>query len=269
MREPFVKSGESFLEIASWVKDNKKLVAGFTTRENGVSEEPYASMNLGLHTNDKQTKILKNRELLSKELHINLDNWIQGEQVHATDIKFIDQDDIGKGSKDYKTSIKDVDGLITDQSNVLLTAMYADCVPLYFYDPIHHYIGIAHAGWRGTVGQIAKKMTEYFISLGTDVKQLKVAIGPSIGREQYEVDDNVIKHIDHTLRENTVTQLNNNHYLLDLKQLNKEILLQNDVLASNIEITSYCTMTHQELFFSYRRDNGKTGRMLGFIGFRE
>src|SRR5699024_3819203 len=97
-------------------------------------------------------------------------------------------------------------------------------------------------------------------------ERFKVAIGPSIGKDQYEVDENVISHIDHNFKAKTVTQLNDHHYLLDLKQLNKEILLQNDVLASNIEITSYCTMTHQELFFSHRRDNGKTGRMLGFIG---
>ena len=269
MREPFQKNGESYVEIASWVQDNEMLVAGFTTRENGVSEIPYASMNLGLHTNDSQSNILKNREILSEQLHMDLNQWVQGEQIHAANIKLIDEEDIGKGSKVYETAIKNVDGLITKQRNVLLTAVYADCVPLYFYDPIHHYIGIAHAGWRGTVGRIAEKMTQYFISLGTDVKDLKIAIGPSIGKDQYEVDENVISHIDDHFKAKTVTQLNDHHYLLDLKQLNKEILLQNDVLASNIEITSYCTMTHQELFFSHRRDNGKTGRMLGFIGFRE
>ncbi|WP_067728324.1 peptidoglycan editing factor PgeF [Oceanobacillus damuensis] len=268
MNEAFKGNEESYLHIEKWQKHHPQLVAGFTTRNGGVSSEPYNTFNLGLHVPDSQSDILTNRELLSKKLSFPLENWVSGQQVHQTRIKEITEIDKGSGSDSYQTSIQGTDGIITDRKGILCTAFFADCVPLYFFDPVTEYIGIAHAGWQGTVGRIAEKMVDALKEKGVEPENLLVAIGPSIAKENYEVDDRVIRSIQGSEREKTVTPSKENHYLLDLKQLNVEILLQSGVLRHNIEVTNFCTYRDENLFFSHRRDHGKTGRMLGYIGFQ-
>lgn len=174
---------------------------------------------------------------------------------------------MSKGSVSYASSIKGTDGLVTNQKGLLCTAFFADCVPLFFFDPITGYIGIAHAGWKGSINRIAEKMVEAFIKVDVKAENLLVAIGPCISQQNYEVDERVVQSIRETDRVNVVRSLGKNRFLLDLKQLNVDILLQSGVLRHNIEITNYCTYRDENIFFSHRRDHGKTGRMLGFIGF--
>ncbi|MGJ9460610.1 peptidoglycan editing factor PgeF [Oceanobacillus sp. CF4.6] len=267
MNEPFKEKDGSYLHIEKWQQLTPNLVAGFTTRNGGVSREPYHTFNLGLHVPDRQNDVLANRRRLADKLNIPVENWVSGEQVHGTSVKRITVADKGKGSISYDSSIKGTDGIITKNKGLLCTAFFADCVPLYFFDPVTQYIGIAHAGWKGSVGRIAEKMVEAFKEMGAQPENLLVAIGPSISKEYYEVDGHVISCISKENRKKTVTPLHNNHFLLDLKQLNVEILLQSGVISHNIEVTKYCTYRDENLFFSHRRDFGKTGRMLGFLGF--
>ncbi|PAV29923.1 hypothetical protein CIL05_08575 [Virgibacillus profundi] len=267
MNEPFIQCNENYLHIEKWQKTNPKLIAGFTTRNGGVSTPPFHTLNTGLHVHDEHKDVITNRRKLSESLNIPLSSWVSGEQVHHTNVKQINSNDKGKGAITYQSSIKGIDGLITNEKGILCTAFFADCIPLYFFDPKTGYIGIAHAGWKGTVSRIAEKMVQELQKTGVNKDDLFVAIGPGISQQFYEVGENVIKHIDMKDREKTVIQQANNRYLLDLKQLNVEILLQSGVLRHNIDITNYCTFNDKDLFFSHRRDNGKTGRMLGFLGF--
>src|SRR5699024_383787 len=110
-------------------------------------------------------------------------------------------------------------------------------------------------------------MVSTLSSKGVDPANFFVVIGPAISQKNYEVDEQVIDHVDQSLQERTVIQKENDRFLLDLKQLNVEILLQCGVIRSNIEVSNYCTYTDKEMFFSHRRDAGKTGRMLAFIGY--
>ncbi|OZU90399.1 hypothetical protein CIL03_04430 [Virgibacillus indicus] len=267
MTEPFVHRNESYLHIEKWQKINPKLMAGFTVRNGGVSSPPFHALNCGLHVNDDPDNVIENKKLLSKKIHIPMENWVSGEQIHQTNVKQITSEDKGKGSTSYGTAIKGIDGMITNSGGVLCTAFFADCVPLFFYDPKTGYIGLAHAGWKGTVNRMAGKMVQKLQNKGVNTADLLVAIGPCISQNFYEVDENVIKHIPSDLRKNTVLPNGKNHSLLDLKQINVDILLQSGVLRHNIDITNYCTFYDENLFFSHRRDNGKTGRMLGFLGF--
>lgn len=264
----FIHTDPSFLNIVQWERNYPYILAGFTTRQGGYSNPPLDTFNIALHINNDQKNALENRKLLSKKLGVPLSRWVSGEQIHETNIKVVTHLDVGKGSTDYNSSIKNVDGLITKENNILCTAFFADCVPIYYFDPVTKYIGIAHAGWKGTVANIAQKMVEKFKTLGVHPKDLLVVIGPCISQTNYEVDKNVIQEIEEEFIEKTVIKMDKNRFLLDLKQLNVEILLQSGVLRHNIDITSYCTYEHQELFFSHRRDRGKTGRMLGYIGLR-
>ncbi len=267
MLEPFLHNHPSYLHIDQWQKISPHLKVGFTTRIGGESASPFDSLNMGLHVPDKIVDVVTNREKLASTLHAPMDTWVSGEQVHQTNIKMVNKEDRGKGATTYQSSIKEVDGLITNQSGLLCTAFFADCVPLFFFDPVSGYIGIAHAGWKGTVQHMAEKMVACFVRAGVKKSDLLVAVGPCISQPFYEVNHVVIDAIDEKYRGKSVIAKGNDQFLLDLKQLNVEILLQSGILRHNIDVTNYCTFKQQNLFFSHRRDNGKTGRMLGFLGY--
>lgn len=266
MNDIFQQKDPSFLSVPLWEKYNPSLVVGFTTRFGGYSQSPYDTFNFGLHVNDHHQDILANRNKLGESLGIPLNYWVAAEQTHGIHTHVVDKHDKGKGAHTFGTSIKDTDGLITKETGILCTAFFADCVPLYFYDPITSYIGITHAGWKGTTNKIGLKMVERLQNLGVNPENLLAVIGPSISQEEYEVDERVVNHIDEIYRENVTIKLNQNKYLLDLKRLNQEILLSSGLKESNIEMTKHCTYKEENLFFSHRRDQGTTGRMLGYIG---
>ncbi|WP_430786091.1 peptidoglycan editing factor PgeF [Virgibacillus flavescens] len=266
--EPFQLTKKSFLTIESWKKIEPNLQVGFTTRQGGTSDGHFQSLNLGLHVPDNVQNVIRNRKLLAGEVNMTLDQWVSGEQVHGTKVALLHENHKGKGASSHESSIAEIDGLITNEKGMLCTAFFADCVPVFFFDEKTGYIGIAHAGWKGTVGGICTKMVEKLVQLGVDVRSLRVAIGPSISQDNYEVDEKVIENLTDKQRITAAKKMPNQHYQLDLKTLNSEILLQSGVLRHNISITNYCTHREEALFFSHRRDRGKTGRMLGFIGFQ-
>lgn len=267
MLEPFVRGNASSLQIETWQQLHPGLKVGFTTRTGGVSTKPYDTLNLGLHVPDFIEHVIENRLRLAEIWDMPIENWVSGEQIHGTNIYVVHQHDKGKGAFSYDTSLAGIDGLITNEKGILCTAFFADCVPLYFFDPTTGYIGIAHAGWKGTANRIAEKMVAKMQMLGVKVGNLCVAIGPSISQEHYEVDNRVIQSIARKDRKHAVKELANGQFLLDLKKVNMEILLQCGIIRNNIKVTNYCTYRDQQLFFSHRRDQGKTGRMLGYIGY--
>ncbi|WP_080874826.1 peptidoglycan editing factor PgeF [Oceanobacillus timonensis] len=268
--EPFQLKRKTRLHLSSWETEIPGLIAGFTTKNGGVSEGAYGQLNMGLHVADNEKNVLENRRILSKELHVPLSRWISGEQVHGTKVYLADTADAGKGSVSFNSSISGVDGLIMNESDSMLgTAFFADCVPLFFVDPITRIAGIAHAGWKGTVGQIAWEMVQKLKEAGVSLENLKVAIGPSISKENYIVDDVVLSYLSDEQKQKFTKEVSPKQYVIDLKELNADILVQSGVFRHNIEVTTYCTFQDERLFFSHRRDNGKTGRMLGFIGFLE
>src|SRR5690625_3273306 len=226
MEEPFYQKNQSLLTIKKWQALDPSLQVGFTTRQGGVSKRPYDTLNVGLHIPDQPLDVIANRELLAEHVHAPLDTWVVGEQVHRTDLKVVGQHDRGTGSTSHENTVAGIDGLITKERGLLCTALFADCVPLYFFDPITKSIGIAHAGWKGTVHKIAGKMVGTLKRIGVDPNHLLVVIGPSISQEKYTVDKNVIRYIDEKYKTSTVYKTGKNQYLLNLKQLNVEILLQ-------------------------------------------
>lgn len=261
------RKDSTYLHIEKWQRLNDRLIAGFTTKQGGVSKGRYHSLNVGFHVHDSRADVTMNRNRIASKIHFPIDSWVCGEQVHQTNIQLVSEADKGKGAADNSSAIKGVDGLITNRPGILCTAFFADCVPLFFYDPSTSFIGIAHAGWRGTVNQMAKHMVEAIQAQGSDPANLLVTIGPCISEEYYEVDEKVVNQIPEKYKKNAVVPNGKQRFLLDLKQLHVDILLQAGVLRNNIDVTNYCTYRDETLFFSHRRDYGKTGRMLGFIGF--
>ncbi|KGX88527.1 peptidoglycan editing factor PgeF [Pontibacillus litoralis] len=269
MSERFQHIHPSYLQLTKWTAANPQLKAGMTTRLGGEGVAPYDSFNLGWHVPDAHEIVLRNRQKLAQLLEFPLQNWVSGQQVHGTLIHQVTKQDVGKGALSQASAIPQCDGLLTNEKGVLLTAFYADCVPLLFHDPINGWIGIAHAGWRGTVAGIGSKMVQALIERGAKASNIRVAIGPSITGEAYEVDDHVVKHIPSCYRQEPfVVEKHDGKYMLYLQRFHKQLLLNEGLSEHHIDITQYCTYRNEELFFSYRRDNGQTGRMLAFIGMK-
>lgn len=242
--------------------------AGLTTRQGGHSEAPFDTLNMGLHVSDEKEAVIQNRQELAQELDNPLEKWIIGEQVHGTEVKAVDFKSAGAGSHSMSTAIGGVDGLITNEKDLVLGAFFADCVPLYFFDPTTNWIGIAHAGWKGTVHGMGVKMIEALREKGCQLEDLEVIIGPSIGKDHYEVDQKVVDHVPTQYKNECVVDHQNGKYQLDLKTLHRRMMIDTGIPAQNIQVSGACTYEENELFYSHRRDRGKTGRMLGYIALR-
>jgi len=264
MSEIFHPVDESLLMLR-W----PNVIAGFTTKQGGFSQPPFSSFNLGLHVGDEAVVVEQNRRKLGELLTIPLEQWVCCEQTHGSRIEKVTARDAGKGTVQFETAIADTDGLYTDEAGILLTLCFADCVPLYFFAPTHGTIGLAHAGWKGTVKNIAGNMVQRFRDEGIMPEEIIVAIGPAIGACCYVVDDRVIDAAKRMLDKENLPfdEVRAGQYALDLKELNRLLLIKEGI--QHIQVSNDCTSCQTDVFFSHRRDNGRTGRMMAFIGRKE
>ncbi|MBB3109068.1 hypothetical protein FHS18_001120 [Paenibacillus phyllosphaerae] len=279
MREPFEQSAAkepSLFLISSWMKDIEGLTAGFTGREGGVSAAPWTGLNCGLHVGDANEDVIRNRQLLVQALGWSFEAWTCAEQVHGNRVVQVTHADRGKGNDSRQNAVAEADALMTNEEDVLLTSFYADCVPLYFVDPVKKAVALAHAGWKGTVQEIARMTVEAMaVAYGSDPADIHGAIGPSIGGCCYEVDETVLKRVEPLLealnveaaaQAEIIVPTTGGKATINLKEINRQIMIKAGILPTNIEITSWCTGCRTDLFFSHRMEQGKTGRMVSWIG---
>lgn len=230
---------------------------GFSTR----------SVNLGLRNVKSREKILENYKMFCKTLNIDINNVVCADQVHGDVVYEATKKDRGKGIL-KKSDITAVDALITAERQVALMTYHADCVPLFFLDTKKPAIGVAHAGWRGTVKKIGVKtvckMTEKF---GSSPENILVGIGPCIKKCCYEVDRPVVEKLKHVFPywSKLLKNKGNNHWMLDLVLANKLQLESVGIRSENIFINDFCTSCDNDLFFSFRADRKKTGSLATII----
>ncbi|WP_113929822.1 peptidoglycan editing factor PgeF [Bacillus sp. P14.5] len=272
MTEVFIKADDLLFSLPQWERLLPGLKAGITSKQGGFSKGDFQTLNMGLHVHDQEDLVRRNREKAADRLGFPLNAWVCSEQTHGCNIQWVTERHGGKGAFNYSESIGDTDGLITNEPNLLLTMCYADCVPIYFLYPKSGLIGVAHAGWKGTVLNIAGKMIEEFREAGAEPADILVAIGPSICGECYQVDDRVIDKVEKLLEDCNEKPYNlkyEGQYELDLKKANELVLQKYGIPSENISVSQLCTACEQEEFFSHRRDKGKTGRIMSFIGWKE
>jgi YfiH family protein len=167
---------------------------------------------------------------------------------------------IGSGAQDFANTIADTDALITKIPDVPLLLFYADCVPVLLADVETGAVGLAHAGWRGTVANIgAKTLAAMVEAFGSKPENILAAIGPSIGACCYEVDDFVRDQASGY--EEFFAPKGGGKYQLDLWGMNAKQLQEAGVPADNIVVAEVCTNDNVDLFCSYRAEQGSTGRM--------
>jgi polyphenol oxidase len=218
----------------------------FFTRRGGVSPAPFASLNFGGSEDDPEN-IRINRERALRALRMNPNNVARLNQVHGGDVIIA------------RNGSQTGDALVTAERGLVLAIGAADCYPLLFHDPVNNVIGAAHCGWKGTLARIAGNTVDKMTALGAEAKHVRVAIGPGICRDKYEVSEEVIrKFMDagfpsgiHTGRQ------------LDLLEANRFVLHEAGISNENVWALNRCTS--EDDFFSYRRDSGRTGRMWAVI----
>ena len=240
--------------------------AGFlnacSCRLHGASTVAAATLNLALHVGDEAQLVLANRRHFAAALGVQAECFTTCAQVHGSEVAVVDAKLVGAGALALSDTIAGTDALITQLPDVPLLLFFADCVPVLLADDKSGAVGLAHAGWRGTVAGIAKKtvaaMQQQF---GTQPEDVLAAIAPSIGACCYEVDDFVRDKAGGYEEFFAPVAGKPGKYMLDLWGYNKKELLEAGVLPEHIAIAGVCTAHNHELFCSYRAEAGKTGRM--------
>lgn len=239
-------------------------IQGFTTRHEGVSRPPYNSLNLGTNTLDQQHNVEGNRNLLARAFDTSPERLITVQQVHGTDILVIDEQ-----NEDVSHFLGlESDAIITNQTQIMIGVCVADCAPILLFDAEKKVIAAVHAGWKGTSEKIVAKTIAGMKSLfHCKPENIQAAIGPCIGKCCYEVDTPVKKGFEQNGFDWScyAQQVEGLHWKLDLSAANRDLLLHNGVQEQNIQTSDICVCCQRELFFSYRRDEGETGRQMGFI----
>lgn len=261
MQDKFIKKHHT-LEYEDVYLKNVKL--GITTREDGFSPFPQNAFNMARYINDNQQSITEHQEILAATIEFPREQWVFPIQTHENKVVEVTEQDRGSNIDSLTDRLHGVDGLYTYDDNILLTMCYADCVPIYFYSEKYHFIGLAHAGWRGTVGQIVNEMVS---RIDFELSDLNVVIGPATSIS-YEINDDIkskFEALPIDINQYTQTRGVDRHGI-DLKLANALLLEYAGVPKNNIYITSYATSEDLSLFFSYRVEKGNTGRMLAFIG---
>ncbi|NCC15244.1 MAG: peptidoglycan editing factor PgeF [Clostridia bacterium] len=239
----------------------------FTTRRGGVSEGYYSAMNMGLTRGEDKVQVLKNFDILGNAMGFSKENYVTSQQTHTTNVRRITAADKGKGVL-RERGYADVDGLITNEPNIPLVIFGADCVPVFLLDTKHKAIGMAHSGWMGTANRMAEHiLQEMMQEFGTKPKDVAAAIGPSIGKCCFQVDEPVVA----LFRENLAfadeiifdDPSESGKYRIDLWETNRRFLA--DMGVENIEIAGLCTMCDTDRFYSHRKMREHRGVMAGVM----
>lgn len=229
---------------------------GIFTRHGGVSPAPWASLNLGGTVGDDVKAVRENHNLMYEVLDVNADKACTTWQVHGADVI------MAHGPVEGRKWLARADGVMTNQADVPLVMRYADCIPLLFHDSKKKVVGLAHAGWRGTVQGIGKNMiTAMKNAYGSNPTDIQVVIGPGISIEKFQVGEEVVEAVEEhfgTLDGLMQRDPADGTAYVDLWEANRRDLV--DAGVENIEIAGICTYQNTEDFFSHRAEKGKTGR---------
>lgn len=245
------------------------IVHGFSTRLGGVSSGYLSSLNLSFSRGDSRENVIENHARFAGAVGYDCNKLVFSDQVHGDRIYMVTKNDMGKGII-RESDIKDTDGLVTDVPQIPLMTFYADCVPLYFYDPVKKVVGMAHSGWRGTVKKIGSKMIDFMeYNYGSERDNIICAIGPSICQECYEVSKDVADEFKKAFSDreykDMIYKKANEKYRLDLHKACFYNLINSGVQEKNIALPDICTCCNSNILFSHRASDGKRGNLAGVI----
>jgi len=242
-----------------------KYPHGFSTRIGGVSTGMYESLNLGMKRGDEDSNVIENYRRFFEAAGISSTDFMCGNQVHGNTVHIVAKEDLrpalGEGM------VYEADGYVTNLSNAPLVIFTADCVPLLLEDKTGGVIGAVHCGWKSTVADIEKEALNKMQLLGSKPENIVAAIGPAIDRCCFEVGEEVIDAVDSLLLlpksdvSSFYNKKENGKYMLDLRGVVRERLIQLGVKAENIEFVGECTMCNPGKYYSHRYTKGNRGSL--------
>lgn len=255
---PIVTAGGLPLFRFQCLSDVSAVVHGISTRRGGVSRPPWATLNLSLTKGDDPAHVAENQRRVCRALHVAPETIVTAFQVHGTRVAVVTAAQRGQQQAQC-------DALITDTPGVALMLRFADCTPVLLYDPRRRAIGLAHAGWRGTVaGVAAATVTAMTQAFGSQPADLVAAIGPAIGPCCYAVGDDVISQVHtHLAQPDTLLSQVNGHPHFDLWAANAQQLQHQGV--PTIEVAGLCTACHRDWFYSHRAEQGRCGHFAALL----
>lgn len=241
---------------------------GFTTRLGGVSDGIFSTLNLSYTRGDHKAAVDENFRRAAQAVDAVCCDLVFTDQTHTTNVRRVTGADRGKGIT-RKRDYKDIDGLVTDEPGLVLAAFFADCVPLFFVDPVHHAVGLSHSGWRGTVGRIGQKTVSMMQeTYGSRPEDLLCAIGPSICQSCYEVSEDVAGRFREEFpnaAKDILYATTPGKYQLNLWKANELALLEAGICPEHLAVTNICTCCNPQLLFSHRASHGMRGNLGAFL----
>lgn len=247
-------NGLVYYQFDQWHAGNH-LAHGVFTRLGGVSQTPWGTLNLGGTVGDDPDAVRENHRRMYAALALDAARACTVWQVHSADTVVV------RGPVTHRRWLARADGMVTDQPGVPLTMRFADCTPILLYDPVQHVIGIAHAGWRGTVSGAGVSTLEALrTAFGSRPQDVQVGIGPSIGPQRYQIGEEVVAAVRETFgyTDGLIRRADDGSAYLDLWAANRLALERAG--AGQIEVAGICTATHTQEFYSHRAEAGRTGR---------
>jgi len=254
------KALNGLIAYRSSLLEESSVEHAFFTRLGGVSTGPFGSLNVGGTVGDDPSHVDENLRRVLGALRWQASRVVSGFQVHGERIHRVEAKDAGR-------VIPATDALVSDVPGLLLLGRYADCVPVALWDPVRQVVGLAHAGWRGSVRRIAAKTVAAMAELfGSHPQDLRAAIGPSIGPCCFEVGDEVLQAFDDAFPGNAADVIDRPGHRVDLWRANASQLAQSGV--QKVDVAELCTSCQVDRFYSHRREHGATGRFAVVIGIR-
>jgi len=252
-----------------------ELVHGITSRYTPNGDDWNLSARRGSPQHPPDSAIaLRNRETLASLLGISLDNMAGCRQVHGTLVAAVTLAEAGTGMRPDTPSIEGADGMVTDTPGLALIVLAADCPPIFFYDPTRRAIGLAHSGWKGTVGRIAGNVVASMMqSYGSNPRDIVAVVGPGIGPCCYNVGEDVIQAAQDSFsdaREGRlpVLERRGDEVYFNLRESIRRTLLDAGLSPDNITVEEVCTSHNRNLFYSHRGDKGQCGLFGAVLGLR-
>ncbi len=240
------------------------LVHAVFTRRGGVSPAPWISLNLGGLSGDKKENVVENRRRIFEAVGRPVESIYDAWQVHGTNVVCMDR------PRPLDEAHVKADAILTDNPQVTLFMRFADCVPVFLFDPVRRVVGLAHAGWQGTVKQIARVTVERMSAeYGSHPGDILAVIGPSIGPDHYEIGPDVAGQVKAAFADDAGQFLSerNGKTFFDLWKTNQVILEYAGI--KHLQVAGQCTACHTEDWYSHRAEQGKTGRFGALIALKE
>ena len=240
--------------------DNLDICHAIFTRRGGLSPQPWSSLNVGGTVGDDLVRVRANRNLSLQALGCMPESVFDVWQVHGTDVI------CANAPRPDSESVRQADVILTDQCDLTLYMRFADCVPILLHDSRKGVIGVAHAGWRGTVSDVAASTVNAMTkNYGSNPADVVAGIGPSIGPDHYEVGSDVILQVMEKFKDDSELVLKSHHGKIHFNLWKANQIMLENVGVGKIEVAEICTACNTDDWFSHRAEKGRTGRFGALI----